>query len=329
MTSKFVVLTEAACDAGDLFDLSLNVDVHVGSMQRSGEQAIGGVVGGAIGLGETVTWRARHFGIWFTMTSEISELDRPARFVDRQVRGPFRSFVHEHQFDQLGETTRMTDTITLSSPIFGRAAEKFVLVPYLRRLIQHRNRYLLTQLGEARTDTQDAVVMNPRDAALDELTYARALWVMRQPAVRIAVDSAVAGLIAGLDNWALRELAGLPLATGDFELGQLLDETLTALDPHYPPMTESDATILTIRRYALRYVDGTLTARQLSMWAHDMVGHDGPRVAQSIVNLDDDLDLEESGAGRGHVDSDAVVREFLSSTASIAARFRPHLAEGS
>lgn len=329
MPSRFVVFTEAAGDAAVLFDLSLSVDVHVGSMEGSGEQAIGGVVTGAIGLGETVTWRARHFGVWFTMTSEISELDWPTWFVDRQVRGPFRRFVHEHQFEQLGETTRMTDTITLSSPIFGRAAEKLILVPYLRRLIQHRNRYLLAQLSGARTGTDEPVVVSPRDAALDELTYARALWARREPAAKIAVDAAVAGLLAGLDNGPLRELAGLPLTTGAFELGQLLDETLTALDPHYPAMTESDAIILTVRRYALRYAHGTLTAKQLSAWAHDTVGYDGPPVTYPIVNLDDDLDLEGSGVGRRSVDSDAVIREYLSSTSSVAARFRPHLPESS
>ncbi|MDN3496904.1 SRPBCC family protein [Planococcus sp. APC 4015] len=327
MPSSFVVVTEAACDAAVLFDLSLNVDVHLGSMKEAGEQAIDGVVTGAIGLGEKVTWRARHFGVWFTMTSEISELDRPIRFVDRPVRGPFRSFEHEHLFEQRGEATRMSDTISLSSPIFGRAVEKVILVPYLRRLVRRRNRYLLAQLSGARTGTDEAAALSPREAALDELTYARPLWTRREPAAKIAVDAAVAGLLAGLDNGPLRELAGLPLTTGPFELGQLLDETLTALDPNYPSMTESDATILTVRRYALRYAHGTLTARQLSAWAHDTIGHDGPPVTHPIVNLDDDLDLERSGVGRGTVDSDAIIRGCLRSTSPVAARFRPHVPE--
>src|SRR5437667_12407456 len=32
-------------------------------------------------LGETVTWRARHFGVPWTVTSKITALDRPSRFV--------------------------------------------------------------------------------------------------------------------------------------------------------------------------------------------------------------------------------------------------------
>jgi hypothetical protein len=41
----------------------------------------------------------------------------------------------------------MTDTITLGSPIFGRLAERLVLVPYLRRLIAKRNEHLLATLA--------------------------------------------------------------------------------------------------------------------------------------------------------------------------------------
>ena len=104
---------------------------------------------GAIGLGEMVTWRARHFGIWFTMTSQITSLERPDRFVDEQVRGPFRSFHHEHTFTRDGEGTVMVDTLTIGSPIFGRLAERVVLVPYLRRLIRQRNHHLLTTLDAA------------------------------------------------------------------------------------------------------------------------------------------------------------------------------------
>jgi ligand-binding SRPBCC domain-containing protein len=141
--STFTVVTDTPVNAARLFDLSLDVDAHVASMSRSGERAIAGVTTGRIGLDETVTWRARHFGIWFTMTSTISELDEPTRFVDRQVRGPFRSFVHEHLFEPTADGCRMTDVITVGSPIFGRLAERVVLVPYLRRLIRTRNRHLV------------------------------------------------------------------------------------------------------------------------------------------------------------------------------------------
>ncbi len=147
MVSAFTIVSRTEVSVERLFDASLSIDGHLASMARSGERAIGGVTSGSIGLGDTVTWRARHFGIWFTMTSRITSLDRPDRFVDEQVLGPFRSFNHEHAFTREGELTVMVDTLTIASPIFGRLAERTVLVPYLRRLIRQRNRYLLASLS--------------------------------------------------------------------------------------------------------------------------------------------------------------------------------------
>ena len=151
MTSTFGLETRSGHSAEQLFDLSLSIDAHLGSMSDSSEQAVGGVTSGQIGLGEQVTWRARHFGIWFTMTSRIVELDRPHRFVDQQVKGPFRSFVHEHTFTPSPAGSVMVDTITLAAPVLGRAAEAPLLVPYLRRLIRMRNDYLIAALDERAT----------------------------------------------------------------------------------------------------------------------------------------------------------------------------------
>ena len=145
--STFTLVTSTRFRVDELFDVSLDIDAHIASMSQSGERAVAGVTTGKIGLGDTVTWRARHFGIWFTMTSEIADLDRPLRFVDRQVRGPFKLFIHEHVFESVGSGSRMTDHITLASPILGRLAERVVLVPYLRRLIVKRNAHLIAALS--------------------------------------------------------------------------------------------------------------------------------------------------------------------------------------
>lgn len=146
MASTFIVITRTTVSGDALFDASLSIDAHVESLAHSGERAIAGVTSGMIGLGETVTWRARHFGVWFTMTSKITELDRPHRFVDEQVRGPFKRFHHVHEFATEHGATVMSDTITVASPVFGRLAERLVLVPYLRRLIRTRNEHLVRSL---------------------------------------------------------------------------------------------------------------------------------------------------------------------------------------
>ncbi|WP_127792519.1 SRPBCC family protein [Agromyces sp. LHK192] len=148
MPTSFTLETQSPVPPETLFDRSLDIDAHVASMSHTGERAIGGVVEGAIGLGESVTWSARHFGIRWTMTSRITELDRPGRFVDEQVRGPFRSFRHVHEFRRgVDGGCIMVDTIELGSPVFGALAERLVLVPYLRRLIRRRNAHLVASLA--------------------------------------------------------------------------------------------------------------------------------------------------------------------------------------
>ncbi|RKE64778.1 SRPBCC family protein [Microbacterium sp. AG238] len=147
MTSSFEIVTRAAVSAEALFDASRDIGAHVASMRGTGERAIDGVTSGLIGLDETVTWRAWHFGIPFRMTSRVTALDRPLRFVDEQVSGPFRVFRHEHLYVERDGMTIMTDRVTLASPVLGRLAERLVLVPYLRRLLTRRAEHLVTSVS--------------------------------------------------------------------------------------------------------------------------------------------------------------------------------------
>jgi ligand-binding SRPBCC domain-containing protein len=146
VTVELELITDLACSVEEAFDLSLDIDVHLHSMRASGERAIAGVTTGRIGLGQQVTWQATHFHVPFTMTSRITELDRPRRFVDEQVRGPFRSFHHDHRFEATIEGCRMTDRVTFVAPFgpIGRIAERAVLGRYLRVLLETRNAYLGT-----------------------------------------------------------------------------------------------------------------------------------------------------------------------------------------
>ena len=143
MTVEFELRTPLTMSVGEAFARSLSIDVHLASMARSRERAIGGITSGRIGLGEEVTWRAWHFGVPVTMTSRITELEAPHRFVDEQVRGPFRSFRHVHAFASDGDGTLMIDRVVLQAPLggVGRLAET-VVGPYVRRLIVDRNAYL-------------------------------------------------------------------------------------------------------------------------------------------------------------------------------------------
>ena len=100
---------------------------------------------------DEVTWRARHFGHWWQMTSRITVHDRPRRFVDEMVRGPFAQFRHEHLFVDHGSTTTMRDIVDFRSPWgpLGALVDRVVVVRYLRCLLEERNRHL-RRLSEGR-----------------------------------------------------------------------------------------------------------------------------------------------------------------------------------
>jgi len=108
-------------------------------------------VQGQIALGEFVTWRARHFGRTWTMTSVITEWERPRRFVDEQRKGPFTSFRHEHVFTSVPNGTQMIDVVKFTAPFgpLGRLAERLVLDRYLRHLISVRNTFLIDAATKA------------------------------------------------------------------------------------------------------------------------------------------------------------------------------------
>src|SRR5918995_2681387 len=76
MTVRFEHETRIEAPAKLVFDLSLDIYAHRALMAASNERAIAGMTSGPIGLGDTVTWRAIHFRIPFTMTSRVTELER-------------------------------------------------------------------------------------------------------------------------------------------------------------------------------------------------------------------------------------------------------------
>lgn len=143
MTVRFTLVTAVEAPPETVFDLSLDVDLHLRSMAAWRERVVGSP-SSPLGLHDEVTWTARHYGLPFTMTSRITELERPHRFVDEQVRGPFARWRHEHRFEQDGEGTRMTDHVEFDAPLgpLGDLVESMTLRRRLRHLIEVRNEVL-------------------------------------------------------------------------------------------------------------------------------------------------------------------------------------------
>ncbi len=92
-------------------------------------------------LNDTVTWRAKHFGIYQNLTSKITKYKFPTCFVDEQVKGAFKWIHHQHAFQQTDNGTIMTDIFEFEAPfgILGRLFSKLVLTNYMKRFLEKRN----------------------------------------------------------------------------------------------------------------------------------------------------------------------------------------------
>lgn len=142
--NRVEVVTEIDAPVERCFDLSLSVDLHVASARATGERAVAGVTSGVMKFGESVTWRARHFGLPFELTSRITRFERPVYFQDRMVDGPFASFEHDHFFERVGDRTRMRDDLRFAAPLgaIGNFAAGRLLRRHLERFLVERNRVI-------------------------------------------------------------------------------------------------------------------------------------------------------------------------------------------
>ena len=71
-------------------------------------------------------WVARH-----------TTFEQDRLFVDEQVQGPFRLWVHRHEFEDLGDTTRLTDRVEYRMP--GGAVANAAVRPLLALLFRYRH----------------------------------------------------------------------------------------------------------------------------------------------------------------------------------------------
>lgn len=151
MSTLIEVVSVINAAAATVFDLELDVDVHAESLAKSRETARTTSGHRHLGLGDEVTFRARHFGWRWSMTSRITAYHRPYHFVDEQTRGPFRALRHEHHFEDLGDRRiRMTDRMTIRAPLgpVGAVVTRMLLAPYLKRLLVERAAHI-KRLAEA------------------------------------------------------------------------------------------------------------------------------------------------------------------------------------
>jgi ligand-binding SRPBCC domain-containing protein len=87
--------------------------------------------------GLLIDYRLRLHGIPLRWQSRIDAWEPPFRFVDVQVRGPYRRWHHEHVFAEVAGGTLCRDIVHYAVP-GGALIEKLLVRPDLRKIFAYR-----------------------------------------------------------------------------------------------------------------------------------------------------------------------------------------------
>ena len=89
-------------------------------------------------VGTLIDYRVRLRGIPMRWQSEITKWEPPHRFVDEQLRGPYRQWIHEHAFTSQDGGTMAKDTVRYAV-LGGAIVQRLFVASELKRIFQYRN----------------------------------------------------------------------------------------------------------------------------------------------------------------------------------------------
>lgn len=96
--------------------------------------------------GSIIDYQIKLFGLPFNWRSEISVWEPPYRFVDAQLKGPYKKWVHLHEFEQKNNGTLMRDIVDYE--LFVQPVAPIVNALFVRRQIEAIFRYRTEQLDK-------------------------------------------------------------------------------------------------------------------------------------------------------------------------------------
>ena len=99
-----------------------------------------------MGKGTKILYALRLHGIPLCWQSEITVWEPPLRFVDTQIRGPYRAWTHEHVFEFRHGETVMRDRVQYGV-IGGSLIQKFLVMPDLSKIFEFRRVRLASMFG--------------------------------------------------------------------------------------------------------------------------------------------------------------------------------------
>jgi ligand-binding SRPBCC domain-containing protein len=94
--------------------------------------------------GAVIKFQIMGMGQVRTAVHEVIEFDSPERFVERQIEGALKLWVHEHLFESDGQQTHIVDRITFEPPggLLGLLATEDRILDQLEQGFFSRNRQI-------------------------------------------------------------------------------------------------------------------------------------------------------------------------------------------
>jgi ligand-binding SRPBCC domain-containing protein len=98
--------------------------------------------------GTLIDYRIYWRGIPMRWRTEIEVWEPPHRFVDRQLRGPYRLWRHEHVFAETDDGTSVIDRVEYA-PIGGVIAQRLAVAKDVRKIFAYRHEALAKIFGSS------------------------------------------------------------------------------------------------------------------------------------------------------------------------------------
>jgi ligand-binding SRPBCC domain-containing protein len=113
--------------------------------------------------GARIDYRLRVHGVPLRWRSEITVWEPPHRFVDVQIRGPYRHWHHEHRFAERDGGTAIGDVVdyAVGGLFLEPLLHRFLVAPDVRRIFAYRQARLAQQFGASTYAAQANTVLNP------------------------------------------------------------------------------------------------------------------------------------------------------------------------
>ena len=87
--------------------------------------------------GMLIDYRLRVHGLPLRWRTRINAWEPPRRFVDEQLRGPYRQWIHEHTFEARDGGTLCRDRVSYAVP-FDFLTHRWLVRPDVERIFQFR-----------------------------------------------------------------------------------------------------------------------------------------------------------------------------------------------